>query len=99
MVPYNIASYALLTEILAKVCNMVVGDLIISFGDVHIYENHIEQVKEQLSRIPRELPQLLLNEDFNFSFENIDKINNQYFSLLNYNPFPSIKAKLSTGLK
>jgi len=62
-VPFNIASYALFTHMLAQVCNLEVGDLIITLGDAHIYKNHIEQVKEQLSRAPKVLPTLQLNSD------------------------------------
>jgi thymidylate synthase len=63
-VPYNIASYALLTEIICRVCNMIPGELIHTFGDVHIYGNHLEAVKEQLEREPRELPRLNINTEF-----------------------------------
>ena len=63
-VPYNIASYALLTEIISKVCNMIPGEFIHTFGDVHIYENHLEAVEEQLQREPRELPKLNINTEF-----------------------------------
>lgn len=62
-VPFNIASYALFTHMLAQVCNLDVGDLIVTLGDAHIYKNHIEQVKEQLSRAPKVLPTLQLNSD------------------------------------
>ena len=62
-VPFNIASYALFTHMLAQVCNLEVGDLIVTLGDAHIYKNHIEQVKEQLSRAPKSLPTLQLNAD------------------------------------
>lgn len=106
-VPYNIASYALLTHILCKICNMVPGDFIHTFGDVHIYENHMEQVEEQLSREERELPQLIINEEFSqfWGSETTDigklfqEMKPSYFSVTNYNPHPAIKGELSTGLK
>ncbi len=109
-VPFNIASYALLTEILAKICNMVAGDFIHTFGDAHIYENHKEAVEEQLSRTPTDLPKLVLGNNIEWN-NDIDKINtlidlipfkeafDNLFKLENYNPQPAIKAKLSTGLK
>lgn len=73
-VPYNIASYALLTEIVAKVCNMVPGEFIHTFGDVHIYDNHKEAVETQLSRIPKELPKLLYKDEFHLLCENINHL-------------------------
>ncbi len=103
-VPYNTASYALLTHILSEITGMIAGDFIHTFGDVHIYENHMEQVDEQLKRIPSELPKLRIRNSFkSFDYDqiinNFDKIDICDFSLENYNPQPSIKAKLSTGLK
>lgn len=102
-VPYNIASYALLTHIIAKICNMEVGDLIHTFGDVHIYDNHLEAVDEILTRTPTELPKLIFEEGDEFWKEDaLDKLLNALdvgdFTLENYNPQASIKAKLSTGL-
>lgn len=116
-VPYNIASYALLTEILAKICNMVPGDFIHTFGDVHIYDNHKEQVDLQLTREERELPTLVFSSEFlnltgntnredstveeqvEWLLQSIPQWGVDLFTLENYNPHPTIKAKLSTGLK
>lgn len=105
-VPFNIASYALLTHILAKMCNMIPGDFIHTFGDVHIYDNHVDAVKEQLNRKPTELPKLFINKLPFEQYEehkDLDKFFNSLdysdFVLQNYNPQPSIKAELSTGLK
>lgn len=90
-VPFNIASYALLTHMIAQVCELQVGEFVHSFGDVHIYKNHIEQCKLQLTREPRELPILKLNPDvkdlFDFKYEDIE--------ILNYNPHPHIKGEVS----
>ncbi|MGN0032485.1 MAG: thymidylate synthase [Candidatus Limimorpha sp.] len=90
-VPFNIASYSLLTMMIAQVCGLKPGDFIHSFGDVHIYNNHIEQVKLQLSRKPRQLPTMRLNPQvkdlFSFKYED--------FTLENYNPYDTIKAEVS----
>lgn len=90
-VPFNIASYALLTMMVAQVCGLEVGDYVHSFGDVHIYNNHFEQVKKQLSRTPKPLPQMKLNPEikdiFDFKYED--------FSLENYEPYPGIKAPVA----
>ena len=90
-VPFNIASYALLTLMLAQVCDLEPGEFIHSFGDVHIYNNHIEQSKLQLTREPRKLPTMKINPDvkdlFEFKFED--------FELVDYDPYPHIKAAVS----
>lgn len=104
-VPYNIASYALLTEIFAKICNMIPGEFIHTFGDVHIYDNHIDQVNEQLIREPKTLPTLKLSgvdwskNSFDIILKDIEFNGiNECFILKNYDPHPAIKAKLSTGM-
>ena len=90
-VPFNIASYSLLTMMIAQVCGLGLGDFVHTFGDVHIYNNHIEQVKLQLSREPRHLPTMKLNPEiksiFDFKYED--------FKLENYNPYDAIKADVS----
>lgn len=104
--PYNIASYALLTHIIAFYCDLEVGNLTVILGDCHIYENHVIAVQEQILRAPKELPTLKMNLVYNDEsaantspndFINLLEITD--FSLENYNPHPKIKAKLSTGLK
>jgi len=90
-VPFNIASYALLTHMVAQVCNLEVGDFIHTFGDAHIYSNHFEQVELQLSREARPYPTLSINPNVNsisnFTFDD--------FTFENYNPHPSIKAPVA----
>ncbi len=90
-VPFNIASYSLLTHMIAQVCNIEVGEFVHTLGDAHLYLNHIDQAKEQLSREPKALPQLKLNPDrktiFDFVFED--------FQILNYDPHPVIKAPIA----
>ncbi len=90
-VPFNIASYALLTMMMAQVCDLEYGDFVHTFGDVHLYSNHLDQARLQLTRSTRELPQLKINPDvksiFDFKFED--------FTLENYDPHPHIKAMVS----
>lgn len=90
-VPFNIASYALLTMMMAQVCGLKPGDFVHTFGDAHIYHNHFDQVKEQLSRSPRKRPTMVINPDvkdiFEFSYSD--------FELLDYDPLPHIKAAVA----
>jgi len=89
-VPFNIASYALFTHMIAQVCNLSVGELIISFGDAHIYDNHLEQVREQLSRKPLNLPTLELNPVEGITMFKMDDI-----KLVDYNCYTTIKAPMA----
>lgn len=90
-VPFNIASYALLTMMIAQECELDLGDFVWTGGDTHIYSNHLEQVSKQLERTPRPLPVMKLNPEvrsiFDFTFED--------FELLNYDPYPGIKAPVA----
>jgi thymidylate synthase len=90
-VPFNIASYALLTLMLAQVCSLQPGEFIHTFGDAHIYQNHLEQIKLQLSRKPKALPSMKINPNIQdiFSFKYED------FELLNYDPHPHIKGEVA----
>ena len=90
-VPFNIASYALLTMMMAQVCGLAPGDFVHTLGDAHLYLNHMEQVDEQLARAPRPLPVMRLNPDvksvFDFRYDD--------FTLSGYDPWPAIKAPMS----
>ena len=90
-VPFNIASYALFTHMIAQVCDLSVGELIISFGDAHIYENHLEQVREQLERDPLDLPTVELNK----YVKDITKFTMEDIKLVNYNCYATIKAPMA----
>lgn len=90
-VPFNIASYALLTMMIANVCGFELGDFVHTFGDVHIYSNHYTQVETQLAREPRQLPRMIIKGEhkdiFSFKYED--------FQLVDYNPHPGIKAPVA----
>ena len=90
-VPFNIASYSLLTMMIAQVCSLQYGDFVHTLGDAHIYKNHFEQVKTQLTREPKTLPKMMINPNikniFDFKFEDFD--------LVDYNPHPHIKGKVA----
>ncbi len=90
-VPFNIASYALLTSMIAQVCNLHLGDFVHTLGDAHIYNNHLEQVNLQLTRTPKHLPKMKINPDvkdiFAFKYED--------FILSEYEPYPPIKAEVA----
>jgi thymidylate synthase len=90
-VPFNVASYALLTMMVAQATSLALGEFILTFGDVHLYSNHLEQAREQLGRAPRPLPKMELNPSvtdlFAFTFDD--------FRLVNYDPHPHIAAKVA----
>jgi len=90
-VPFNIASYALLTMMVAQVCDLALGDFVHTFGDIHLYSNHVEQAKLQLTRDLRPLPKMIINPEvkdiFNFKYED--------FQLMDYNPHPHIAAEVA----
>lgn len=89
--PFNIASYALLTHMIAQVCDLQVGDFVHTFGDLHIYSNHREQLKEQLSRTPYPMPKLVLNPEV----KDIDSFTFEDIKLENYQHHPPIKGKVA----
>ncbi len=90
-VPFNIASYALLTLMVAQVCDLAPGEFVHTFGDVHLYQNHLEQARQQLNRECRPLPRIELNP----AVKNIHDFRYEDFSLLDYNPHPAIRAPIA----
>lgn len=90
-VPFNIASYSLLTMMVAQVCDLKPGEFIHTFGDLHLYSNHVEQAKLQLTREPRKLPTMRLNPNI----KNIHEFRYEDFELIGYDPHPSIKAPVA----
>jgi thymidylate synthase len=90
-VPFNIASYALLTLMVAQVCDLKPGTFVHTFGDLHLYANHLDQAKSQLLREPRSLPQMKVNP----AVDDIHKFQFEDFELIGYNPHPSIKAPIA----
>jgi thymidylate synthase len=90
-VPFNIASYALLTMMMAQVCDLEPGEFVHTFGDVHLYSNHVEQAKEQISRTPGSLPKMIINPDV----KNLFDFTHEDFTLVNYEPQAHIKAPIS----
>lgn len=90
-VPFNIASYALLTMMIAQVTGLEAGEFIHTLGDTHVYNDHLEQIELQLSRTPRKLPKMLMNKDI----KNIEDFKYSDFELTEYNPYPGIKGKVS----
>ena len=90
-VPFNIASYALLTQMIAQVCDLEAHEFVHTFGDLHLYKNHLDQAKEQLSRSPRAQPTMRINPEV----KNLGDFVYEDFSLENYDPHPTIKAPIS----
>lgn len=90
-VPFNIASYALLTRMVAQVCGLRAGDFVHTFGDLHLYKNHLDQAREQLGREPRALPTMRLNP----AREGIREFEFEDFELVGYDPWPAIRAEIS----
>jgi thymidylate synthase len=90
-VPFNIASYSLFTMMMAQVCGLKPGEFVHTFGDVHLYSNHVEQAREQISRTPGELPKMLINPDV----KNLFDFTHEDFTLVNYEPQSHIKAPIA----
>jgi thymidylate synthase len=92
--PYNVASYALLTHLLAKITGLQVGELVASLADVHIYTNHLDLVYEQLSREPRSLPRLSISDDVR-TLEDLSSLTYDQVRLADYNPWPALKGEVA----
>ena len=92
-VPFNIASYAMLTQVMAHLAGLEPGDFIHTFGDAHVYSNHVDQVKEQLKRKPRAFPQLKIDP----KLKELDDVRAEHFTLEGYDPHPTIKAELTVA--
>lgn len=90
-VPFNIASYSLLTAMVAQVCNLKCGDFVHTIGDAHVYVNHVDALREQLVRTPREFPKLRLNSEI----QDIDKFEFSDFTIEGYKPDAAIKMKMA----
>jgi thymidylate synthase len=90
-VPFNIASYATLLAIMADVCGYEVGEFVHTFGDTHIYLNHVDQIKEQLSRTPRKLPKLVIKR----KVDSVVDFKYEDFEVVDYDPYPAIKGVVS----
>lgn len=90
-VPFNIASYALLTMMVAQICDLELGEFVHTIGDAHIYSNHFEQVNKQLAREPRSLPKMIINKNV----KNIEDFKFEDFELVDYNPYKGIKAEVA----
>ncbi len=90
-VPFNIASYSLLTRMVAQVCGLKAGDFVHVLGDAHVYLNHVDALKEQIKRVPRKFPTLKINPDV----KNIDSFEYKDFTIEGYNPYSAIKMKMA----
>lgn len=90
-VPFNIASYSLLTILIAHICGLKPGEFIHSMGDTHVYTNHISQLQEQITRVPRQFPTINIKRDI----KNIDDFTSEDIELVNYNPYPTIKMDMA----
>ena len=93
--PFNIASYALLTHILAKINLLEVADLVVSLGDAHIYTTHVDVVREQLKRTPKKLPTLRMPDMSSLTIEDVMKLRVSDFELIDYDPMDSLKAPMA----